>query len=187
MELDYKLFHFINSDLANSVLDYLAPIFRERLTWIPFYLVLITVIIYRFKLKSLIIILFAVLSVGLSDYISSSIIKPQVMRLRPCRDPKLEGKVRVLINCGSGYSFPSSHSANHFALAGFLSLSVFSMRRKYKIALYIWAGLIAFSQVYVGVHFPVDVTAGALFGLLIALIFYKIMINIKPDSISLHI
>ncbi|HMG15725.1 MAG TPA: phosphatase PAP2 family protein [Saprospiraceae bacterium] len=187
MGFDYSLFHFINTDLANPVLDYLAPIIRERMTWIPLYLILLFFIVYRFKLKSLLIIIFAVMAVGGTDFINSSIIKPQVKRMRPCRDSKLEGNVRVLITCGSGYSFPSSHSANHFALACFLSLSVFSMRRNIKIALYFWAFLIAFSQVYVGVHFPVDVTAGALFGMLIALALYQIMIRISPDTRSLHI
>lgn len=187
MNFDYRLFHFINTELANSILDYLAPVFRERLTWIPLYLLLIAIIIYRFRLKSLVIIAFAILAVGSSDYISSSIIKPIVKRVRPCRDAKLEGNVRVLINCGSGYSFPSSHAANHFALACFLSLSVFKKRKSVVIALYIWAGLIAFSQVYVGVHFPVDVTSGAIFGIFIAILLYQLMIKIKPYTRSLSI
>ncbi len=187
MVLDYKLFHFINTDLANPVMDFLAPVIRERLTWIPLYLFLVGLIVYKLRLKSWIIILFAIIAVGSSDYINSSIIKPQVKRLRPCRDPLVGDNVRVLIPCGSGYSFPSSHAANHFALASFLSLSVFKKRRYVKTALFFWAGLIAFSQVYVGVHFPVDVTAGAILGILLSLVFYLIMIRIKPHYINLHI
>lgn len=142
---------------------------------------------YKLKLKSWLIIIGAIVVVGISDYSSSSIIKPIFKRDRPCRDPKLEGHVRSLVNCGAAYSFPSSHAANHFALAGFLSITFFRRFRSIKIILYFWAFLIAFSQVYVGVHFPLDVTAGALWGLLISVIIFTIMKRLKPELISLHL
>lgn len=187
LQLDYSLFHFINQTLANPVLDTVAPICRERNTWIVLYIFLLILLIYKFRLKSWVIVIGSVLAVSISDYSSSSIIKPLVKRVRPCNDPEIKESARLLINCGSGYSFPSSHAANHFALAAFLSLSFFKRHRYIIIALFLWAGSIAFSQVYVGVHYPFDVTAGGIWGIFLAWIIYIIFRRFKPELISLHL
>ena len=91
-------------------------------------LVLLFVIIFlarNYGKKGWLILLFAIITFGITDYFSSSIIKPSVERLRPCNDPELKKEVNNLIACGTGYSFPSSHAANHFGLAIFQLASVF--------------------------------------------------------------
>jgi undecaprenyl-diphosphatase len=85
--------------------------------------------------------------------------------------------VRTLVDCGTGFSFPSSHASNHFALAVFFVV-LFGRHFKWAIVLpLLWAFSIAFAQVYVGVHFPVDVMSGACIGALIGIVLGYIFKN----------
>ena len=85
------------------------------------------------------------------------------MPLRPCADPLMTGKVNLLLDhCSGGFSFTSSHAANHFGLAMFLFISLTPLFKKYTCLFFIWAGIISYAQVYVGVHYPLDVLAGAM-------------------------
>ncbi|MBI1306124.1 MAG: phosphatase PAP2 family protein [Bacteroidetes bacterium] len=152
--------------MSNGVFDFLMPLFRDKYFWIPLYILLLFLIIRKHKWQSVYVIGFAVLTILLADQISAHMIKPAVQRLRPCNDPMLKDLVHLRAACGSGYSFVSSHAANHFALA-FFFISVFARpsNRFYVTLLFIiWAGLISFAQVYVGVHFPIDVLSGAMLG-----------------------
>ncbi len=162
--MDVELFHFINHTLSNDFLDWLAPILRNKITWIPVYIFLLIFIALKFRKQSFVIILCAILASSLADTISSKLIKPLVQRVRPCNEKIMNPEVRDLIGCGSGYSFPSSHSSNHFALSVFLAMAVWPTNRIVRTLLLIWAASVAFSQVYVGVHYPLDVTIGAILG-----------------------
>ena len=85
-------------------------------------------------------------------------------RLRPCNDTAINSIVKTRISCGTGYSMPSSHAANHFAISVYLIL-IFYKRWKYIIPLtLLWAASIGFAQIYVGVHYPLDILAGAVLG-----------------------
>lgn len=163
--IDYMLFHFINTEMANAVLDFLCPILRNKLTWIPLYILFAVLLYPKYGSKIVYLGIGAAVVILLSDQISSSLIKPYMHRLRPCNNPAIEARL-LLDACGGGYSFVSSHAANHFGLAVFL---VFFFERKKLAAplLLLWAFVVAFSQVYVGVHFPMDVVAGALLGSII--------------------
>lgn len=167
--LDYSLFHLINHDWANPVLDFICPWLRERLFWVPFYFLLAWYFFKTYGTKAIWLLVFAVLAIILTDQLSSTFIKPYFHRLRPCNNPALVASVRLLLrDCGVGYSFVSSHAANHFGLAAFLS--VIAPRKRISIPLLLlWATAVSFSQVYVGVHFPVDVVAGALLGICVGL------------------
>ncbi|HEX4886474.1 MAG TPA: phosphatase PAP2 family protein [Luteibaculaceae bacterium] len=108
------------------------------------------------------------LSFALADSISSRIFKPTFERFRPCHNPEIQSLVRVVDHCGGSYGFVSSHAANHAALAFciFTYLGMFEPRyRKWVFGLPI---LIAYSRVYLGVHYPGDVLIGGLLGLAIA-------------------
>jgi len=161
-ELDTQLFFFANHQLANVVFDWLCPLLRNKFTWVPFYLAATVYLFIKHSYKALWLIAAAALTVLLADQISSSLIKPLFERLRPCNEPAMREQVRLLVKCGSGYSFVSSHAANHFGIA---SVFVFFFRKTYlSIALLLWAFSIAFAQVYVGVHYPFDVLVGGAIG-----------------------
>ncbi|MBI4428061.1 MAG: phosphatase PAP2 family protein [Ignavibacteriales bacterium] len=103
-------------------------------------------------------ILLLVPTIALSDQLSSSVIKFVLERPRPCREL---ADVHLLVSCGSGYAFPSSHAVNNFA--GAVVVSFFFQRIAW--AWFSFAGLVAFSRVYVGVHYPSDVLGGSVIGM----------------------
>src|SRR5690606_5846642 len=160
----------------------LMPIIRNPYTWAPLYLFLVIFIIKNYKKRGIIMIIFFVLSFALADSISASLIKPKVMRIRPCNEISLKENVNIRVRCGSGYSFPSSHASNHFALGMFL-LIVFRNRWKPIIWLSMaWAGIISFAQIYVGVHYPIDIICGAVLGSLIGFITASVFLYFQPDT-----
>ncbi len=161
---DAALFQCINGSLSNPVFDALLPWFREKWFWMPVYLFVAAFALLNFRGRGCVILLGLVLTVGLSDFTSSSLVKKNVQRLRPCNDPAMFEKVQVRVPCGGGYSFTSSHAANHFAAAVFLIAMFGGLARWVRPAALTWAGLIAFAQVYVGVHYPGDVLCGAVLG-----------------------
>lgn len=162
--IDEAIFRSINVNGHHIVLDYILPFIRNKYFWVPLYLFLISVIWINFPRKAIYFLLSMVLCIFLSDTISSEWVKKTVKRVRPCNQEVLAQEVKLLVHCGSGYSFPSSHATNHFALALFLIVGLGKIWPRIKIPLLIWAGLISFAQVYVGVHFPVDILAGAILG-----------------------
>lgn len=112
--------------------------------------------------------------------------KKNVKRLRPCNQIELQENINVLVPCGSGYSFTSSHATNHFAIATLVSFTLFNASRVALVLLFSWAATIALGQVYVGVHYPLDITIGALIGILVGhfcvylfKIFYRILSTSK--------
>lgn len=163
---DAAFFHLVNAGWSNSFFDVLLPLCREKWFWAPFYLFIGAFAWLNFGWqKGWIMMLGLIVSVGLADFSSSSIVKKNVQRLRPCNDPVLREAVILRVGgCGSGYSFTSSHAANHFAAAVFLIGVLGRLARWVRPALLGWASVIALAQVYVGVHFPGDVLGGALLG-----------------------
>jgi len=172
MIYDQWLFQLLNGEWHNPLFDAIIPYWRSKYIWIPFYIFLVSFLWGNFGKRGLMIIAFTVAMLSVSDYVSSSIVKPFVERVRPCNDTTLPFKVRELVKCGGGYSFTSSHATNHFAIATFLSLILGFLKRKWITwALFAWAASIAYGQVYVGVHYPLDVVAGAALGSLIGFSF----------------
>ena len=179
IQFDQSLFFTINHGLSNSFFDWLMPALRNRFFWTPLYLFIIIFFIRNYGKQGWIMILFLGLTFGCTDFISSSLIKPTVQRLRPCNDPEIKSDVKNLIDCGSGFSFPSSHASNHFGLAVFLIMMFYP---KWKLILPIgllWAASISFAQVYVGVHYPIDILAGAMLGGMIGFMMGTILLASK--------
>lgn len=180
IKLDHQLFQAINTGLSNGFFDWLMPIMRNKYTWIPLYIAIIFFAIRAYKVKGLYFVMFLAATVGLADFGSASIVKPIFKRDRPCNEVAFEAQVISRVNCGSGKSFPSTHASDHFSIAVFL---VMTFKRKWKyftaIALF-WASIICFAQVYVGVHFPIDVIVGALFGSLIGFLVAKLFLKYVP-------
>lgn len=165
--MDQALFEFIHYDLANPALDAVLPVYREKTTWIPLYLLMVYLMQARYGWRRTGWLLLALaVTIGAADQLAASVIKPLVGRPRPCAASDL---VRELVNCGGINSFPSNHATNHFALATFLSLTwLRGSHGGWRVALYGWAASIALAQVYVGKHYPGDILAGALLGSLLA-------------------
>jgi undecaprenyl-diphosphatase len=173
IQLDHQLFQAINQGLSNAFFDVLMPILRNRYTWVPLYLFLAFVWVKKFGKTGLWMVLFLVLCFGISDYTSSSIIKPAVARIRPCNE---------LNAMGTGYSFPSSHAANHFALALFFIVLFYPKWKPVLTLSLLWASAIGFAQIYVGVHFPIDILAGSLLGALVGYLLGILFLRFKPQD-----
>jgi len=162
---DIIAFEFINGCLSNPFFDWVLPWFRESLFWVPLYLFIAGFVFLNFGKKAYWFVLFLVLTASSADLISSRTIKKTIKRIRPCRTEYVNVIQRV--PCGSGYSFTSSHAANHFAVATFLVMTIGQHFRKIKPWCWAWATSIGFSQIYVGVHFPLDILGGAIVGIIL--------------------
>jgi membrane-associated phospholipid phosphatase len=162
--IDKQVFFFINNTLHNNFLDGLMPYWRSMYLWAPLYIFLIAYLIINYGKIGLILIASIIATVAISDITSSQIIKKTFHRARPCNDSALKSQVKLLVRCGSGYSFTSSHATNHFAVATFLFFTFAAKRKWLKWGFMAWAFSIAIGQVYVGVHFPFDILCGGILG-----------------------
>ncbi len=166
-QIDYRVFSKLNGEWHNSFFDGFFPFIRESYIWLPFYFFLILFVTVNFKINGWWWTLIFIATASASDYISSSIIKENFFRIRPCSDPFIASSVRFLVKyCPMSSSFTSSHAVNHFALAMFI-FTTFKRLSKWWALIFVWAFMIGYSQVYVGVHFAGDILCGALVGLLI--------------------
>ncbi|MEC7754823.1 phosphatase PAP2 family protein [Roseivirga sp. UBA1976] len=161
--LDKDLFRVLNGT-HNALFDWLMPWISNKYVWIPLYAFLLYSLIRYSKAPAWAVLLGIGLLILLSDQTASGLLKPWVERLRPCYDPELEGQVHLLKGCGGRYGFASSHASNSFAVAMFCWLLLKDSVR-YIGWLFPWAALVAYSRVYLGVHFPGDILAGALIGI----------------------
>jgi undecaprenyl-diphosphatase len=158
----------INRKLSHPALDAILPWLRESAFWVPLYVFLVAWGILNLGKKAFWWVLSAFLTIGLSDQVSSGFIKNTVARVRPCRDPEVLPQIVLrLEHCSGAFSFTSSHAANHFALAMFVFASLApTLGTKITRWLFVWAAAICYAQMYVGVHYPLDVLGGTLVGLL---------------------
>lgn len=169
-EVDRDIFTFINAEASMPALDGVMILMRNALTWIPLYAFILYWVIRHIPKFSWQFILFTLLVFAVADYGSASIIKPLVARLRPCHVDALKPVMRSLVDCGGYNSFPSTHASNHFGLATFWFLSFNYMQSRRWYWLWVWAFLIGYAQIYVGKHYPFDIVGGAVFGILVGLL-----------------
>ncbi|MBX2906396.1 MAG: phosphatase PAP2 family protein [Taibaiella sp.] len=164
---DRMVWYYLNVQWHNEVMDFIMPFLRNQWFWTPLYLFLAIFMPLRFGKYGWFWCAAFIITFGLSDQLSAHLIKPIFARLRPCNDEELKQVVHLLVDCGSGKSFPSSHAANHFALAVFSAVSLSHISRwVWPVGLF-WAASVAYAQVYVGVHFPLDVFCGGLLGAMV--------------------
>ena len=168
---DERVFLWLNSR-HNAFFDPIMYCASDELFWIPLYLLLFFFLLHRYRRFTWYLLACIVAMVGVSDQLSSHLIKNLVRRLRPSHAPALAGRIHLsLAGPGGDYGFVSSHATNSFALALFLTLVLPREYRPLKILLFCWALLVGYSRVYNGVHYPGDVLCGALLGCLLACIF----------------
>lgn len=162
---DYWLFSRINQVWTSPFLDTVLLFIREAELWYPFYLFLLVFATLNFRKKGWLWSLYLVMTVIISDLISSNLIKNHlVFRLRPCNNPAWADSMRFIANyCPVNSSFTSSHACNHFAMAFFIYRTLKHTSPWWRLV-FVWAFLISYAQVYVGVHYPLDITCGGILG-----------------------
>ena len=175
ISIDHNLFYTINVQWSNPFFDWIMPLLRNKYFWIPLYIFIISFVAFNFKDKLVWFLLCSLITISLADTISSKIIKKQVKRERPCQ---VFTDSHTLIRCGSGYSFTSSHATNHFAVGTFFLLFFAPLMGVKKYFFWLWALIIGVAQIYVGVHFPLDIFGGAFVGILCGFSIYKIYSSI---------
>lgn len=162
LELDTNMFLFLNG-MNSPSLDVVMWWVSGKTTWWPFYLLLLGFLGWKKGWQLVPMILFLILVITLADQVSVHLFKNVFQRLRPCHEPSLEGLVHLVNNkCGGKYGFVSSHAANTFGVATLLFLWI--KRKWFTSLMVIWALLVGYSRIYLGVHYPGDVLFGSLLG-----------------------
>ena len=166
---DKQAMIFLNN-LGSSTFDPFWILVSEKWFWIPLYVIFLYFLYKNFNKKSLFyILLFVALGITASDQIAN-IFKFGFERLRPCHDPSLEGLLRE-VKCGGKFGFYSAHSSNSFFVATYLTMLLGKKIKQLPYFLFVWAATVAYSRVYLGMHFPGDIIIGAIMGILLALFF----------------
>lgn len=163
---------FLNG-LHEEPFDYFMVLVSNRFTWIPFYAAFVFVMIQNLHWKvTITTILVVALIVLLCDQTTSSLLKPLIGRLRPSNpDNPISNMVHVVNGYrGGSYGFPSSHAANSWGVAIFAMYLV--KNQKLSIFLALWAAMVSYSRIYLGVHFPGDILVGGIIGYVIASVAY---------------
>lgn len=165
LHFDRWLFAKVNQGGANAFFDVLMPFLRQPLFWAPLYTFAILLVLFNFRKHLFSWVLFGAVTVTITDVVSSRFFKPVVGRLRPCNDALMAEHIRVLAGCGMNGSFTSSHAANHFGISMFFFMTLHQcIGKKWASLFFLWAAVVCYAQVYVGVHYPLDVAGGALLG-----------------------
>lgn len=182
--LDVGLLKLINS-LAPSFLDWPMIIISSTYFWLAVFLILAVRAFFKldrslFKRTMLLLII----CFSLTDFISGNLAKPNIKRLRPCKEKTLRPQLNrnKIVRCGGKYGFFSSHASNSFGIA-FLFIFLLNLGLKAKLGLLTIPSLISFSRMYLAKHYPSDILVGLLFGLLIAFLLsrWKFFKNLKKD------
>lgn len=166
--LDHELFLFLNG-LHVGWLDPVMTFISSEMGWIPFYVILLYLVFKKLGWKGLLfVVIGVVVLITCSDQLSSHVFKPVFHRFRPCHDPLIQDLVHLPNgHCGGQYGFISSHACNTFALASFITLIMKRFYKKIGLLMFIWAALVSYSRIYMGVHFPGDVLCGAAVGMIL--------------------
>ena len=170
--------------------DTLMWIISAKTTWIPLYLLLVGLLVWRYRKPAMtsvkwlqkvpvgvVVIVVIGLAVGAADFIASGILKDLVARPRPTRVPELEGVLHLVNGYRSGqYGFVSSHAANTMACG--LLFSLIWRNKIATVGLMLWVAVNCYSRMYLGVHYPSDILGGLIVGALMAVVAYQVLLKL---------
>lgn len=177
--LDQQIFLFLNS-YHNHFFDTLMWWFSSKYFWIPLYLYFIFLVVKKYGWESVAILLTIAILIALSDQISG-FIKDAVERLRPTHAPEIRAQVHFLNGyLGGNYGFVSAHASNSFALAYFLFKFLNWNQKTFGYGIFVWAAMVSYSRIYLGVHYPGDIIGGAILGLFLG----WLIVNVYNKIIS---
>ena len=166
IEKDIELFLFLNN-LGTIQWDSFWLILTNKFSAIPLYFLLLYITYKQFGIRKTLVLLLCIAILILVSDQTSNLFKNGYKRLRPCHNNDLANLYRLVGNrCGGLYSYFSAHAANSMAIAVFFSLV---LKFKSKLGIYlllIWAILVGYSRIYIGVHFPLDILTGMFFGII---------------------
>lgn len=183
LQYDKELFLFLNN-LGSSTFDGLWLIITNKLTFIPLYAILLYLIYRHLGWKVLLLLVFVIAAmITFTDQVTN-VFKDGFQRPRPCRVKDLEELMRYIApRCGK-YGFFSGHSSNSMAVAVFAGLLLKPFYKKLIFILLLWSAIVAYSRIYVGVHYPLDIICGMAFGAISGFLFYKLQIYLRSKFIS---
>ena len=179
IEIDKQLFTFLNS-LHTPLMDSVMTAVSNKFTFIPLYLIFIYTI-FKTTRKKWIVLFSLLFIVGLTDITASQLAKPYFKRLRPCHDTSLKDVHIVNNHCGKQYGYFSSHASITYGIALFMGLLYQNKKKRFLLyLLLLWGSLVAYSRIYLGVHFPLDVITGAICGCVFSSLIFMLL---KPKAI----
>ena len=179
-KIDEYFFRIINSS-GWEQMDEVMILISTKWFWIPLYIYILHLLYKQFSNQFLKILLSLGLLIFLADFGSVHLFKEVFERVRPCNMIPALDSIRLIdgYNCGTGFSFISSHAANSFAIAFFISI-IFRNLWGF-IYLFSWAVLIGYSRIYLGVHFPFDIVGGMFWAIIVSLLTHKFL-SLKIDA-----
>jgi undecaprenyl-diphosphatase len=176
LEIDKTLFLALNG-FHHPLLDGFMYYVSKVWTWSPLYLAIIIGWIKKWKMESLWVILTVIVCLVLTDQLSN-ITKTFFERLRPSHNPEFEGLIHhVKGYVGGKFGFVSGHASNVFGFALLTSLIV--KHSVYSVFIFMWAIMVSYSRIYLGVHYPLDIIGGMILGMTLAIIIYTIYIRVR--------
>ena len=178
VEIDKNLMVFLNKTLSNPIFDILMPIITNQKFLTIIGVILIIYLGFYAGKRGKITLIVLIFAAGISDAVCAQIIKPWVGRIRPSHE--FIEYINLLVSKGGKWSFPSNHAANSFAFATVLSY----FYEKNKTMIFSIASVIAFSRVYVGVHYPLDIIFGSLLGYTVSWIILSVWVIIKMRELK---
>ncbi|MDO7172778.1 phosphatase PAP2 family protein [Mariniflexile sp. AS56] len=173
LEYDTKLFLFLNN-LGSPTWDSLWLVITHEVTFVPLYAILLFLLYKKFGLKALLIfVVLVALMITFTDQITN-VFKRGFQRPRPCGEANLIDHIRfIAVRCGK-YGFFSGHASNSMAAAVFAGLMLRPYYKNLIFILLLWSAVVAYSRIYVGVHYPLDIFCGLTFGAIGGFLFYKL-------------
>ncbi|TAJ13690.1 phosphatase PAP2 family protein [Marinilabiliaceae bacterium JC017] len=178
LEFDKDLLLYLNS-FHSPLWDNFFWIFTSTTIWIPFYAAVTYVIFRNHGIRGFVALVAIGVLILLCDQISTNIFKDGFERFRPSHNPEIKNIIHLINGKrGGNYGFVSSHATNSFGLAMFTAL-IFR-RGWYTFFIFAWAALNSYSRIYMGLHFPGDITGGLLLGLLLGKVVYEIYLRVLP-------